>query len=139
MKIFAKYLKKQPEILRQGDVILIERPDVNPKDLKECQHKEGLILAYGEVTGHKHMIQGMARFLCPSFLPAENLETFANTGELPKDLRTDKQPPLYLAVDNDTQLLHEEHAPIEVKGDKVYEVRRQREYDITEGYRRVAD
>ena len=131
----AEPMKKNGEVLRQGDVILIE---VDHEDLlsdvqvRPLDTRDGLVLAYGEITGHAHRVHGMATFLSDGDMSDADIEKFANTGEKPAKL--------YLAVDNDNVALkHEEHAPIGLGKDKVYEVRRQREYDKTEGIRYVAD
>jgi len=128
---------KQPEILRQGDILLIERPDLKREQLTHCDTGK-LVLAYGEVTGHAHRLEDDGSFYSEMVITKPELEVFANIGEMKIPGRS-PQPKLYLVVDNTTNLTHEEHAPIEIKADKIYEVRRQREFDMTEGYRRVQD
>lgn len=93
---------------RQGD-ILLEETDSLPKNLK----KKDNVLARGEATGHKHQI-------------VNGKVLISNSGEQ------------FVVANNETQLVHEEHAPI-VLTDAIFRVRRQREYDITEGVRQVMD
>ncbi|MBD2446104.1 hypothetical protein H6G76_02815 [Nostoc sp. FACHB-152] len=94
--------------IRQGDVILL------PVQQVDGQKKLDLILAEGEVTGHKHRIsQGQA-------------ELYEQDGSL------------YLRVLSETALLtHEEHQAIPIpQGNWVVKI--QREYE-PEGWRYVAD
>jgi len=100
---------------RQGDVLII------PVSPAECPHITGLIpntprgvvLAEGEATGHAHVLDhGELYHTEDSMLRVLNLQGPAN-------------------------LLHEEHAPVQLpKG--LYLVRRQREYTPEEN-RQVAD
>jgi len=93
---------------RHGDVILKKVNEIKGKKLNH------LILAEGEVTGHKHVIsEGEA-------------ELYECEGTL------------FLSVKSETALLtHEEHKEIELpKGD--YQITIQREFE-PEGWRRVAD
>ena len=131
MSLFKKNNPEPPKptILRQGDIILIEQP-IDVSTLKKCLHGN-LTLAYGEVTGHAHRLDGPGTIFSEQDITEEDMEKFANTGEA--------KSPLYLVVDNTVNLKHEEHAPIPIEGKKVFEVRRQREFDVTEGYQRVAD
>ncbi|MBW4568911.1 MAG: hypothetical protein KME31_13080 [Tolypothrix carrinoi HA7290-LM1] len=94
--------------IRQGDVILLPVPQV------EGQKIPHLILAEGEVTGHKHRItEGEAEL-------------------------SQKDDILYLRVFSDKALLaHEEHKPISIPQGN-WMVRIQREYE-PEGWRYVAD
>lgn len=94
--------------MRQGDVFL--RPiDVAPKDAVPAP--DGLILARGEVTGHKHRLTG-------GHVVRSGSQTFA-------------------VLDEPQRLVHEEHAQLHVpKG--VYEVVIQREY-VESSERRVTD
>ena len=94
--------------IRQGDVILL------PVQKTEGQKLPHLILAEGEVTGHKHRIsEGLA------------------------ELR-EQNSTLYLRVFSETALLsHEQHRAISIpQGD--WMVRIQREYE-PEGWKYVAD
>jgi hypothetical protein len=94
--------------IRQGDVILL------PVQQVDGQKKLDLILAEGEVTGHKHRIsEGQAELY-------------------------EKDGSLYLRVLSETALLtHEEHQAIAIpQGNWVVKI--QREYE-PEGWRYVAD
>ncbi|HRK00997.1 MAG TPA: hypothetical protein PL089_15410 [Ignavibacteria bacterium] len=94
---------------RQGDVFIIERtfPFGNAKQIKEK------ILAYGEVTGHKHVLKG-------------ELEIIEN------------QDGCFVRVKNDSVVTHEEHDTINIPPGE-YEIRIQREYDPINYARKVAD
>lgn len=94
--------------IRQGDVILL------PVQQSEGQKLSHLILAEGEVTGHKHCIsQGQAE-LC------------------------EKNGTLYLSVFSEVALLsHEEHREIQIPQGN-WMVRIQREYE-PEGWKYVVD
>ncbi|MBD2437237.1 hypothetical protein [Nostoc sp. FACHB-110] len=94
--------------IRQGDVILL------PVQQIDGQKKRDLILAEGEVTGHKHQIsEGQAELY-------------------------EKDSTLYLRVLSDIALLtHEEHQAIPIpQGNWIVKI--QREYE-PEGWRYVAD
>lgn len=108
-------LKKTRHIIRQGDVLLVEVKD-KPKEGRKVK---GLVLAYGEVTGHAHRLDGEVELL--SGQNDEQLERFASVGG----------PSLKIVARNDTPLHHEEHSPLILKKGKVYEIRRQREYDAS--------
>ncbi|NEU73493.1 hypothetical protein PI95_013185 [Hassallia byssoidea VB512170] len=94
--------------IRQGDVILLPVPQVEGEKIPQ------LILAEGEVTGHKHRItEGEAEL-------------------------SQKDDILYLRVFSDKALLvHEEHKPISIPQGS-WMVRIQREYE-PKGWRYVAD
>lgn len=91
---------------RQGDVFL-RKVAKTPSNLKKVARDRGrLILAYGEVTGHAHVIDAPA---------AE------------ATLLTDEQNRRFLNLVTEAPLVHEEHATITLPpGD--YEVIRQREW-----------
>jgi hypothetical protein len=93
-------------MLRQGDVLLVPVDEI-PKGLETVPREGGrLVLAHGEATGHAHVIEGEATFL------AEDLEELEQR---------------FLAVEEEAELVHDQHATITVPPGK-YEVRRQREY-----------
>jgi len=88
---------------RQGDVF-IEQISSIPQDVKKQENKEK-ILARGEATGHHHSIE-----------ITNATESFVDSAGL-----------LYLNLQENTTLIHQEHAPIEIpKG--FYRVIIQREY-----------
>ena len=96
--------------IRQGDVLL-RRISKLPNDLKE----KNKILAYGEVTGHKHQFN------------SEQVLVFE-----------DEQRNQFIDVKEKAELLHEEHKNVLVPKGK-YEVFLQREYDLVVGIRSVTD
>ncbi len=97
---------------RQGDVMLV-RVDRIPRNAKEIKRRE-LVLAEGEVTGHAHRI--------------------VDDGAV---MLTVKDSATFVKLARKAQLVHEEHATIEIPAGP-YRVVRQREYSPAE-IRRVAD
>jgi hypothetical protein len=98
---------------RQGDVGLLQVPEL-PTQCEELATENGrIILAYGEVTGHHHSVDAV----CAQLL---------GTGE-----------EQFLRVTQATQLEHQEHAPIGL-APGIYRVLRQREYHPV-AIRNVAD
>jgi len=111
---------KDRTMYRQGDVLLIGyREKDGVKADKEAKLDGGrAILAYGEVTGHAHALNGR--------------DVALMEGE-----REDSDK--ILAVKKSTSLKHEEHAAIPLRRGEKYIVRRQMEYSQTEMGRTVAD
>jgi hypothetical protein len=105
------------KLYRQGDV-LIERVAALPEKLEPVPRDRGrLVLAYGEVTGHAHVVEGPAELFVESDL---------------KELED-----RFLRVETEAAVVHEEHGTVTLPpGD--YAVRRQREYAPEES-RLVAD
>ena len=109
---------------RQGDVFL-EKVASMPKSATEVPADQGeVVLAYGEVTGHKHRIRA-----------------YMDTGALPARL-FDVGDMRFLDVQAPSALVHEEHAPVMLEPG-IYKVSRfgtgtQREY-TPESIRSVAD
>jgi len=97
-------------MIRQGDVLLVEI-DCVPKG---CEPKDR-VLAYGEVTGHKHQFVD------------ETTQVLVS----PRGTQ-------YVIVIEDAELVHEEHATVPVPVGN-YEVREQRELDLLGEIRRVMD
>lgn len=91
---------------RQGDVFVEECNE--EIDINECRSlfsvDEDVILAYGEATGHAHRIKD------------RNVKLYE-----------DKKSNLYLVVNKDCALTHEEHSTIPLKT-SIYRVYRQRQY-----------
>ena len=110
-----KKVKQVPRTYRQGDVLLVEVAQI-PVNAKAVRRVGGrVILAEGEVTGHRHAISDGG---------VELLEL----GER-----------RYLNVpETGAELRHEEHTKIDVTPG-AYEVVIQREFDDAEEWRRVAD
>jgi len=93
------------EQFRQGDLLIIRDDNASIKDLPKQPKDNGrCILAYGEVTGHAHAIHTDA---------VMHGEEVGNGG--------------VLVVNNDGDLVHEEHDTIKLKKGR-YRVIRQREY-----------
>lgn len=103
---------------QQGDVLL-EKVTTIPKGAKRLGH---LVLAEGEVTGHKHEI--------------------ALTGAIDGGVATlfEEKGNLYLSVENgEVTLTHQEHKPLTLEEGN-YFVGRVNEYDYeTEEAKKVAD
>jgi hypothetical protein len=104
-------------MFRQGDVLIVPVAEV-PAGLKNVPLDGGrLVLAYGEATGHAHVVDGDAQLL---------ESDVADMGE--RFLRV---------LEEDAALVHDEHDTIVLPpGD--YAVIGQREY-TPEAIRRVAD
>ena len=107
--------KKEPIRYRHGDVNLTKIASL-PEGLEEIKSDNGrTILAYGEVTGHAHA------------LAASRTKQFkSQSGQE------------YLQVLEETDLLHEEHAPITLLPG-IYEKRIAREYQDQGIVRKVVD
>jgi hypothetical protein len=93
-------------MFRQGDVLIRPARDV-PEGLKPVPLDEGrVILAYGEVTGHAHVVLGEVELLQSDVQEMERR---------------------FLRVEAEATVVHDEHATVTLPpGD--YEVVRQREY-----------
>lgn len=97
--------------IRQGDVLLEETNMEEHKD-KKLLGEGRRVLAYGEVTGHSHILDG-------------NIKYYENNGTI-------------ICQIEEGVLSHEEHGNIDIpKGD--YIVINQREHDVLSGIRRVMD
>lgn len=123
---------------RQGDVLILKIPD--GKVAKEAKPmpadpKLGVVLAYGEVTGHAHRLDPG---VCCLYAEEDAVEGF-NVEALLADIGGGaiKDSDRFLEVKKTTLLTHDEHDPVQLD-DGVYLVRRQREYD-PEVERLVAD
>lgn len=103
---------RQKDCFRHGDVTLkrVAKP-LTPVGKKQ----DHCILAYGEVTGHKHEVFGDA-----TLFKEENGKMYLVTGKEPAVLD------------------HPEHGKITLEPETGYEVGIQREYE-PEGWRQVAD
>lgn len=105
-------LKVKNAIYRQGDVLIRQ---IQSLPAQTAQPRLNGILAYGEVTGHAHRVEDMAK--------AEVLEVGTN---------------LYLRVGKEgVRIVHDEHSPVDLPPGN-YEVEIQREY-TPEEIRNVAD
>lgn len=108
--------KTEAEVIyRQGDV-LVRRVDSIPADVKEIPREDGsIVLAHGEVTGHRHAIA-------------------ADTARFVVNEQTAQR---FLDVEKRVALRHEEHGEIRLPVGK-YEITIQREYRPAD-IRNVAD
>jgi hypothetical protein len=95
--------------LRQGDVLLIRVGEIPDGATPVPRDGDAVVLAYGEVTGHRHAV----------------LERHAELVELPG---AEVERRFLRIVDEEARLVHEEHDPITLTPG-CYRVVRQREYD----------
>lgn len=102
---------KKVEMYRQGDILLKKIEKIDGK--KVCEEQK--ILAYGEVTGHKHVLKGKG----VKFFETEDGQ-------------------VQVQVEQTAQLMHEEHHQIDIEQGN-YLIVQQREFDLVEGVRQVAD
>jgi acetyl-CoA carboxylase carboxyltransferase component len=104
-------------VLRQGDVLLTRVASI-PAGAKEANHaQDGIVLAWGEVTGHRHLV--------------------LTEDKAPKARMWDAGAERYLQVLETTALQHEEHAAIPLEPG-VYKVVQQRQY-APQGIQNVSD
>ena len=102
------------KVYRQGDVMLIQVPKI-PKDLPEIALKGAVVLAEGEMTGHKHQ-----------FMDAMDVRMYGGGGG-----------PAYLEIAGIKLLMHEEHSTVKIPKGK-YLIPRQVEFTPA-ALRNVAD
>lgn len=108
------------QMLRQGDVKILRIESLPSGEIRDARDNGVAVLAYGEVTGHKHQI-------------TEGEVNFYTVGDM-----NNMFAPKFLEVKSETAILtHEEHFPITLeKG--IYEISIQREY-FPEEIRNVMD
>ena len=117
-------------IYRQGDVLLVAVESI-PDDLKS-DNRQKCILAYGEVSGHHHRFEG------------GKVTAFYKEGDTGEpisggNLRGSATNVRFVSIPKaGAALIHEEHDAIKV-APGIYEVRRQREFDMMAGVRSVRD
>lgn len=109
--------RQQLQQRRQGDLFFSENSALPP----EKKRKTDAVLAYGEVTGHMHMITS------PSL---DEVEMFV-----------DPAGDIWLYSEKDILIDHDEHSVITLPAGKQYKMTRQREYDASAAdlERKVAD
>ncbi len=118
-------------ISRQGDVLLVPVKSI-PAGLRS-DNPQKCILAYGEVSGHHHRFEGGA--VTAFYKEGDTGQPIAGGPRL-RGSRTDIE---FISVpEGGADLVHEEHDAIAV-APGFYEIRRQREFDMLEGVRQVAD
>lgn len=120
--------------LRQGDVFIIAVEEI-PKEVKRRKREnDAAVLAWGEVTGHKHQIRDKRAELYET----EDGRAFLQVKE--RDTKTTKllaDSDALLAEIDGVVLSHEEHTAITIPNG-TYEVRIQQSY-TDEGFRPVLD
>lgn len=118
---------------RQGDVLLIEATGITPGK-KLPREDGGIVLAHGEVTGHKHQIRDRGACL---YALEDNRLTDETAAQAIARIGGGLAPDRLLVVTKTATLKHEEHDPIKLPPGQ-YTVRLQREYHPEE-LRQVAD
>jgi len=108
---------KNTRIVRQGDV-LIERIDEIPEEAQLTRDESRIIIAYGETTGHSHVVES----------PGAKLFAIDRDTEIEEH---------YLALEQQADLVHDEHDTVTLPPGK-YRVHRQFEHEPA-GARRVID
>lgn len=96
------------EIYRHGDLLLKPIKEL-PKNL---QRKKDTIIAYGEATGHNHMLM-------------PTMEEFKDKLQVYLDSFTQK---VYFEAEKEVDLKHQEHKTINI-APGIYEVNIEREFD----------
>lgn len=119
------------KILRQGDVCLVPVSSI-PTDCKEVPLVDGaIVLAFGEVTGHKHQIadwKGAAKIAKDAIGLAGRRARLLIAGNGER----------YLEVGTTVTLKHEEHTPHKIPAG-FYKLPVQMEHTTERVLRRVAD
>lgn len=95
---------------RQGDILFEQ---VESKDISFLQLNTDGIIAYGEISGHKHIIDGNGQVFVR---PAQQ------RGRQEEDSRIG-----YVVAHEDLKIVHDEHAPMPLKKG-TYVVTQQREF-----------
>ena len=105
-----------PQMIRQGDVLAVKVPVLRTGNVVEPPAPDGsIVLAHGEVTGHRHRFEFMADAKLFSGGPVRQVE-----------------------VVKPATLLHEEHTP-PVVGPGIYDLPKQVEWTDANEPRAVAD
>src|SRR3990167_5849957 len=108
IKEFIEFTPVMNNYIRHGDVFL-RRVKTLPKNLKKINKGNSHVLAYGEVTGHKHLLT----------LPRTDTSF---------EVLEDEKGNMYLRMGADGKLTHEEHKELTIeKG--YWIVEHEREYD----------
>lgn len=130
-------VKKQPFVIRQGDVLLTQVTGL-PVGCTEVPLDNGrIILAYGEVTGHAHAIRVKAEDTAISAEAVRIASGAISRAKASAKLYATPQGERYLVVDAPVMLSHEEHTAHEIPPG-IYLVPVQVEYK-PEFIRQVAD
>lgn len=118
---------KTPKVIRHGDVDLVSVSKI-PKEAKLVTsskdfHKDGFVLAYGEVTGHRHLLK-TGKQQIESTDPAIRemfVEGKVKVYETEKGVR-------YVQVLAPTPLVHEDHRTLVIP-EGIYEQKQEVEED----------
>lgn len=126
------------ETYRQGDVLLIRHDARRTPKMKlgaeEAREDGAVVLARGEVTGHKHQIRSQHASL---FAVEDNRLTGESAMQVIARLGGGLIPDRLLRLEKPAELVHEEHSAIKLPAGN-YVVRIQREYS-PQSLRSVAD
>lgn len=107
--------ENKPKLYRQGDVLVV-RVDYIPDDVTPVKREDGdVVLAHGEITGHRHRI------------PSRHASLYRS--------ETDA---LYMKVTAPVALLHEEHTTVKIPPGS-YRITLHHEYQPAELPRQVVD
>ena len=118
-------MPKRPTVYRQGDVGIIRTRGRKTAPLKPVPREEGaVVLAHGEVTGHRHQIRSGE---CALYALEDNRLTGEEAAQAIARIGGGLIPERLLVVDAPVDLLHEEHDKIRLPTGS-YVVRIQREY-----------
>jgi hypothetical protein len=105
------------QLIRQGDIALIRTEILPPTVAPRPQGRGRLTLGYGEVSGHHHVLED-AIWVVAEKTTQEDLRQFA---------LGNKTIPVFVVVEEETQLVHQEHDTLIVQPG-IWQVVRQREY-----------
>jgi len=118
-------MSKRPTVYRQGDVFLIRAKARKVAALKPVPREDGaVVLAHGEVTGHRHQIRSGG---CALYALEDNRLTGEEAAQAIARIGGGLIPDRLLVADAPVDLLHEEHDKIRLPAGS-YIVRIQREY-----------
>lgn len=94
------------KMVRQGDILLMSASEQITETAQKIETvNDRIVVALGEVTGHSHTIDG-------------------STATMYRDEVLNRE---WLVVDTDTEMVHQEHAPVTIE-QGTWLVVRQREY-----------
>ena len=113
------------DLYAQGDILLERVADAKPTNPINVDPDGAVVLARGEVTGHRHAFYGGATMFRDDAL-ARDIPAQLYLGHIK------------IADKGGAELRHEEHGTIDISAG-TYRVRRQREFDAVQQSRIVAD
>jgi hypothetical protein len=103
------------KLYAQGDIILERVDDTDPVTPVRSDQDGAVVLARGELTGHRHAFYGQGVMMFRDDALARDMPSYLYLGHVRIDVPS-------------AELRHEEHATIELPAG-TYRVRRQREWD----------